>query len=307
MGKQGIRKRKKRGNVTVSQRSTTLRFIRKNLSWFSYGLTYFIIGSMILMLMFAMSGCGHSFVHIDKGKGAVLRIPLPDGGSLVDFKVGMIDSTTAVIRGNTTYDSSASTGGASFTSAGTADRIFLSTGMQLNEGYLKDVLTDPSVDTATKVELAKVMAQMKPTPPRSTVTKTVSAASSSGGSATDIEPMKVGLDNVVDKVAQVAPKVVEPVAKATAEVVKDAAVTTQKVSKDWSSVMNRWWIIALTGLIIIGAVVAFVLKRFKKQNSTKETTSNKEDVPVVVENNEATIDEKPVIVSPTERQLDDER
>ena len=262
MGKQGIKKRKKRSVATYSsQRPPMIRFIRRELGWFCYGLTGLIMLSMVLMLVVCLTGCGHSFIHVDKGKGAVLRIPLPDGGSLVDFKVGMIDSTTAVIRGNTTYDSSASTGGASFTSAGTADRIFLSTGIQLNEGYLKDVLTDPSVDTATKVELAKVMAQMKPTPPRSTVTKTVSAASVSGGSATDIEPMKVGLDNVVDKVAQVAPKVVTPVADAAKDIVKDTTSTVDSVSKDWKLV----WIVVATAVVVVSGIVAFIVLKLRKK------------------------------------------
>ena len=269
MGKQGIRKRKKRGNVTVSQRSTTLRFIRKNLAWFSYGLTYFIVGSMILMLMFAMSGCGHTVTHTDRGTGLIARIPLPDGSSLIDIKVGKIDSTTTVLRGNSTYDSSASTGGTVFGSASTSDRTFVATGIQLNEGYMAEVLQSPDVDPATKVALAQALVQVQANKPRPTVTKAVGAATSSGDNPnTSVEPVAVGVDNVVNRVAEVTPKVVEPVAKATAEVVKDAAVTTQKVSKDWSSVMNRWWIIVLAGLIIVGAVVAFILKHYKKQNST---------------------------------------
>lgn len=275
MGKQGIRKRKKKRNVTVSQRSTTLRFIRNNFAWFSYGLTYFIIISMILMLMLAMSGCGHTITHTDRGTGLIARIPLPDGSSLIDLKVGKIDSTTTVLRGNSTYDSSASTGGTLFGSASTSDRTFVATGIQLNEGYLKDVLTSPDVDPATKVALAQAIVQVKAAQSKPTVTKSVGAATSTGETPpTEVEPVAVGLDNVVNRVAEVTPKVVEPVAKATAEVVKDAAVTTQKVSKDWSNVMNRWWIIALAGLIIVGAVVAFVLKRYKKKTEDNKQTTD---------------------------------
>ena len=266
MGTCRSKRRRKRNTSIVKVRSSAMNFCRKKLAWFSYSIVTLLIISLVISLCVVLTGCGHSFIHVDKGKGAVLRIPLPDGGSLVDFKVGMIDSTTAVIRGNTTYDSSASTGGASFTSAGTADRIFLSTGIQLNEGYLKDVLTDPSVDTATKVELAKVMAQMKPTPPRSTVTKTVSAASASGGSATNIEPMKVGLDNVVDKVAQVAPKVVTPVASAAKSVVKDVTTTADNISSDWKSVAMMVCAIALVAVLIVAYVIIWIRKRKKATN-----------------------------------------
>lgn len=280
MGRQGIRKRKKRNTNITSKRSISQRYIKRHLSWFSYGLVGFMTLSGIIMLCLCLTGCGHSFIHVDKGKGVVLRIPLPDGGSLVDFKMGMIDSTTAVIRGNTTYDSSASTGGASFTSAGTSDRIFLSTGMQLNEGYLKDVLTDPSVDTTTKVELAKAVAQMKPIPPLNTVTKTVSAATVSGGAASDIEPMKVGLDNVVDKVAQVAPKVVTPVADATKHVVKDVTTTVDTISNDWKTNVAIIAIAVVFVLIIIALVIYGYLR--KRNNiddivvGNKSTTKNDE-------------------------------
>lgn len=266
MGKQGIRKRKKRNTGFTSQRSETMRFCRKHLRWFSWGLTWFIFLSMVVMLLTVITGCGHTITHTDRGTGLVARIPLPDGSSLIDLKVGKIDSTTTVLRGNSTYDSSASTGGTLFGSASTSDRTFVATGIQLNEGYLKEVLTSPDVDPATKVALAQAIVQVKAAQSKPTVTKSVGAATSTGETPpTEVEPVAVGLDNVVNRVAEVTPKVVEPVAKATAEVVKDAAVTTQKVSEDWSSVMNRWWIIALSGLIIVGAIVAFILKRYKKK------------------------------------------
>ena len=38
--------------------------------------------------------------------------------------------------------------------------------------------------------------------------------------------------------------------------------------------MNRWWIIALAGLIIVGAVVAFVLKRYKKKTEDNKQTTD---------------------------------
>lgn len=274
MGKQGIRKRKKRTIGYSTHRSITTRFIRKNLSWFSYGMTATIIGAMFLMLCVIMSGCGHTITHTDRGTGLVARIPLPDGSSLIDLKIGKIDSTTTVLRGNSTYDSSASTGGTLFGTASTSDRTFVATGMQLNEGYLKDVLTSPDVDPATKVALTQALIQVQAAKAKPTVTKSVGAATSTGDNPnTTVEPVSVGMDNVVNRVAEVAPKVVEPVAKATTEVVKDAATTTQKVSSDWSSVMNRWWIIALAGIIIVGAIVAFIFRRYKKKEHKAESTS----------------------------------
>ena len=269
MGKPGIRKRKKKRQLFTSQRSETMRFCRNHLKWFSWTIVWFLIISMFLMLCVTLTGCGHTITHTDRGTGLVASIPLPDGSSLIDLKIGKIDSTTTVLRGNSTYDSAASTGGTLFGSASTSDRTFVATGMQLNEGYMKDVLTSPDVDPATKVALAQALVQVAAAKSKPTVTKAVGAATSSGENPDNkVEPVAVGLDNVVNRVAEVTPKVVEPVAKATTEVVKDVATTTKSVSSDWSKVVNKWWIIAAGALLIIGAVVAFILRYIKKKQSS---------------------------------------
>ena len=245
-----------------------MRFCKKHLSWFSWTIVWFLTISMFLMLSITLTGCGHTITHTDRGTGLVARIPLPDGSSLIDLKIGKIDSTTTVLRGNSTYDSSASTGGTLFGSASTSDRIFVATGIQLNEGYMKDVLTNPDVDPATKVALAQALVQVAAAKPKPTVTKAVGAATSSGENPDNkVEPVAVGLDNVVNRVAEATPKVIEPVAKATTEVVKDVATTTKSVSSDWSKVVNKWWIIAVGALLIVGAIVAFIFRFIKKKQS----------------------------------------
>jgi hypothetical protein len=88
-----------------------------------------------LYCLFFLCSCGHNITHTDRGTGFILRIPLPDGSSLIDLKLGKIDSTTTVLRGGATYDSSASTGGSILGPMGTSDRIQVSTVPQLNEGY----------------------------------------------------------------------------------------------------------------------------------------------------------------------------
>lgn len=285
MGKQGIRKRKKKGNATVSQRSTILRFVKNNLAWFSYGLTYFIIISMILMLVAAMSGCGHTVTHTDRGTGLIARIPLPDGSSLIDIKVGKIDSTTTVLRGNSTYDSSASTGGTVFGSASTSDRTFVATGIQLNEGYMAEVLQSPDVDPATKVALAQALVQVQANKPKPTVTKAVGAATSSGDNPnTSVEPVAVGVDNVVNKVAETAPKVVVPVAAATKDVVKDVATTVDTVSNDWKKSIIVISVALIIGLSIIGVAVFGIIRIIRKHKASATTkTSETEDEPLNVE------------------------
>ena len=275
MGKQGIKKRKKRSVATyASQRPPMIRFIRRELSWFCYGLTGLIMLSMVLMLVVCLTGCGHTITHTDRGTGLVARIPLPDGSSLLDLKIGKIDSTTTVLRGNSTYDSSASTGGTLFGSASTSDRTFVATGMQLNEGYLKDVLTSPDVDPATKVAIAQAIVQVQATNPKPTVTKAVGAATSTGENPnTEVEPVAVGVDNVVNRVAQVAPKVVTPVADAAKDIVKDTTSTVDSVSKDWKLV----WIVVATAVVVVAGIVAFIvlkLRKKKKEQSVEKDIVN---------------------------------
>lgn len=285
MGKQGIRKRKKRGNVTVSHRSTILRFIKNNLAWFSYGLTYFIIISMIFMLMAVMCGCGHTVTHTDRGTGLMARIPLPDGSSLIDIKIGKIDSTTTVLRGNSTYDSSASTGGTIFGSASTSDRTFVATGIQLNEGYMAEVLQSPDVDPATKVALAQALVQVQANKPKPTVTKAVGAATSSGDTPnTSVEPVAVGVDNIVNKVAETAPKVVVPVAAATKDVVKNVTTTVDTVSNDWKKTIIIISVALIIGLGIIGIAVFGVIHSKRKHKASVITkTGETEDESLNVE------------------------
>ena len=263
MGKQGIKKRKKRSVATyASQRPPMIRFIRRELGWFCYGLTGLIVLSMVLMLVVCLTGCGHTITHTDRGTGLVARIPLPDGSSLIDLKIGKIDSTTTVLRGNSTYDSSASTGGTLFGSASTSDRTFVATGMQLNEGYLKDVLTSPDVDPGTKVAIAQAIVQVQASKPKPTVTKAVGAATSTGENPnTEVEPVAVGIDNAVNKVAQVAPKVVTPVADAAKDIVKDTTSTVDSVSKDWKLV----WIVVSTAVVVVSGIVAFIVLKLRKK------------------------------------------
>lgn len=268
MGRQGIKRRKKKGNVTVSHRSTIFRFIKNNLAWFSYGLTYFIIISMIFMLMAVMCGCGHSVTHTDRGTGLVARIPLPDGSSLIDIKIGKIDSTTTVLRGNSTYDSSASTGGTIFGSASTSDRTFVATGIQLNEGYMAEVLQSPDVDPATKVALAQALVQVQANKPKPTVTKAVGAATSSGDTPnTSVEPVAVGVDNIVNRVAETAPKVVVPVAAATKDVVKDVTTTVDTISKDWKTNIISIVVAVIVAFVIIALVVYVYIRKRNNTNA----------------------------------------
>ena len=122
-------------------------------------LALFLAAAMCFML----TGCGHSVIHRDEGIGLDLKIPLPySGENLVSIQLGKIDSTTLVLRGNTSFKSNSNTEGSANSNTGAAasgeasgkaalgSTIEVVTGPQLNEGYLRDVLTNPNLDAATK-------------------------------------------------------------------------------------------------------------------------------------------------------------
>ena len=90
------------------------------------------ISIICLFLIFAF-GCGHNMINTDKGIGIHLKLPLPNGTSLVDLKLGYIDSTTTVIRGNTTVDMSTASGGSGLSlGGGTSQVVLIKSGPQLN-------------------------------------------------------------------------------------------------------------------------------------------------------------------------------
>ena len=110
-----------------------------------------------------LTGCGHNIANIDRGIGIDLSLPIPfSGEDIVSVKVSQIDSTSLILRGNTQFESQSETGGtasagAKGTTSGKADgkgtiiqKIKFSTGPQLNEGYLRDVLVDPNVSKEDK-------------------------------------------------------------------------------------------------------------------------------------------------------------
>lgn len=122
--------------------------------------------------MFILTGCGHNIVHIDNGIGLEAKIPIPfSGEDLITVKIGKIDSTTLVLRGNSKFDSQIETTGSASVNADNAtkgnagsngvikQKIEFSAGAQLNEGYLKDVLVDPNISAEDKAKIIQTFVQ----------------------------------------------------------------------------------------------------------------------------------------------------
>jgi hypothetical protein len=218
----------------------------------------FVSSAFVLLL----PGCGHSVARIDRGTGVVLRIPLPNGDSLVEFKGGDIDSTTLILRGGSQAKTGRSVGGAFAGTGGSAKDLQISTIPQLNEGYMKDVMVSPDVPAEVKVELAKDMTIAKPDEHRPYRATVVGASVGSGENLDDVKPKMAGIDNIVDKVAEVTPEITEDVSKMVDS-------TTEAASSSVRDVMtaSKTWIISISAavvMIISIGVLIFILIRKKK-------------------------------------------
>ena len=117
----------------------------------------------LCLAAFILTGCGHNIANIDRGIGLDLSIPVPfSGENIVSVKLGQIDSTSLILRGNTQFESESETAGNAEVNSsavtegkaggkgGITQKIKFSTGPQLNEGYLRDVLVDPNVSKEDK-------------------------------------------------------------------------------------------------------------------------------------------------------------
>ena len=138
---------------------------------------------LIFMFVFigtlmVLTGCGHNIVNVDRGIGIDMRVPLPfSGENIVALKIGQIDSTSLILRGNAEFKTDSSTTGSLSTetltgtnkksgnsgklgtSGGIGQNIKFTTKLQLNEVYLCDVLKDQNVPQEAKIALVNYLIQ----------------------------------------------------------------------------------------------------------------------------------------------------
>lgn len=142
---------------------------------------YYLYIFSFICVLFLLTSCGHNIVNVDRGIGLDIRVPLPfSGENIVALKIGQIDSTSLILRGNAEFKTDSSTTGSLNTEMGTGNtgtnnksnntsklgtsggigqNISFSTKPQLNEGYLRDVLADPNVSNETKAALVNYLIQ----------------------------------------------------------------------------------------------------------------------------------------------------
>ena len=122
-----------------------------------------LIGLLSIVLVLLLTGCGTTVATSIKTIGLDATIPLY--GVPVGIRIGNVEIDTQAVRGNTTYISQTSSGGGLWSAnGGTSKAITLVTGVQLNEGYLAQVLQSTALSDALKLELVKLLlAQPVPT------------------------------------------------------------------------------------------------------------------------------------------------
>lgn len=235
-------------------------------------------------IMLVCPGCGHNTFSEIKTVGLDATIPVYS--TPVGVRVGQSEITMAAVRGNTSFSSQSTTGGGLLaTTAGTGKVHVLKSGPQVNEGYIKDIMTSPDVPAEAKVVIAKHYLTTPAPEVQPAVTKTLGAATGSGDTPPKVEPIRTGVDNVVDKVAEAAPKVVPPIADATKEVVNNTVTTvgdTATSTMDNVKSIVRWVVIALVFIIVLAGII-YITQYIKKHKKTKqsqepvETTTDTQD------------------------------
>lgn len=238
--------------------------------------------TILLGLLFFVTGCGHTLYHKVEGTGVYARIPLPNGGSLIEVAGGDINITSATLRGGATLDQNASKGG-TLGSVSIARHTYLSTEPAMNEGNIRDVLMSKDTDSKTKQLIAEYLISRKQDVAPSASVTSVNSASATGNkeSIPHVKPTKTGFDNAVDKVTQVAPQVVKPIVQNTKQAVTHIS---DNVESSTNNVVNSFWdniksiiIWIVLGIFIIAAVLIFFGIKFKKNNPTTDITENTDD------------------------------
>ena len=149
----------------------------------------------------------------------------------------------------------------------------------------------------TKQLVAQYLITRTQSPPPAAAVTSVNSGSATGSkdAIPDVKPTKTGLDNVVDKAAEVVPPVVDSVSTNTAEVVKDVSNNIENgVIKTSGSFFDKiksigiWLIICLALIILVGEILYFYSKRQKEKVNEKllnnNNNNNNENIQENIEN-----------------------
>ena len=141
--------------------------------------TILIVVAIVIALM--ITSCGHNMVTQSKGIG--IDVSWTGENYVPNIKLGYWDETSAAVRGNANVSASTASGGGLLVGEGGTSQTFqIATGTQINEGYIKDILIDPNIDTEAKVAFIKALTKLECPATNGSVNKTTTAESIIQGS-----------------------------------------------------------------------------------------------------------------------------
>ena len=130
----------------------------------------------MLVLGSLCTGCGHNIATQTKGIG--IDVSWNSNSYVPNLKIGYWDDNNAVVRGNTSYSSSTASGSNVIGGqGGTSQTLQIATGTQVNEGYIKDILVDPNLDTVAKVAFIEALTKLQQPQTANAYNQTTSTAS----------------------------------------------------------------------------------------------------------------------------------
>ena len=201
--------------------------------------TILIIAAIVIALM--ITSCGHNMVTQSKGIG--IDISWTGENYVPNVKLGYWDETSAAVRGNATVSASTASGGGLLVGeGGTSQTLQIATGTQINEGYIKDILTDPNLSTEAKVAFIKILAQLEHPVIDGASNKVTSAESSIVKEPIDEEAVKAQIEEKQAKEAEEAidelVKYLENSEKAKAQAVSETKETVNKATSGTASTLK---------------------------------------------------------------------
>lgn len=190
--------------------------------------TILIVVAIVIALM--ITSCGHNMVTQSKGIG--IDVSWTGENYVPNIKLGYWDETSAAVRGNANVSASTASGGGLMVGEGGTSQTFqIATGTQINEGYIKDILIDPNIDTEAKVAFIKALTKLECPATSGSINKTTSAESTIMGSeglteeeleAKQAKDAEEAIDELVQKL--------EAMEKAKAEAVSETKEAVNKAS-----------------------------------------------------------------------------
>jgi len=231
----------------------------------------------LILLCLIICGCGHNRYNEYKTWGVSFQIPFGDLGSM-GVCIGSMESTVAMVRGGSSFNSETIAGEGLFSAAGgTAKITSFRSNEQLNERNIVKVMESPEVPAEAKIELAKNLNHEAPDFKPSAMQIREATLYANGFTNELTNQFKpTGVDKVVDGTVDIVTNTVnsvEEIIDHTTDTITDTtdAITDAVSDTTGNITKGQAWAAIGTFLLIILLVM---LKKFKSDNGTTTKTKS---------------------------------